>query len=311
MLDFSHLSQNNQQILYATNGSWQIWQKPRGASFIQFFLLGGGGGGGGGQLTASARNGAGGGSGAQCILTFPASFIPDILYVNVGVGGTAGPINTGLAGNGTASYVTIYPATTVNYILCQANPGGGAQSYAAGGLGAAGSVTTIAQAPLAGLGFPAWGQAATNISLAGQAGTLAGNGANAGGDITLPTTGLRVTGGAGAGGNGAAGSAGLAGGRITAIAGSVVYPAQIGGTAGGTTTNGGAGSNGFQAISNLLQFYGGTGGGSGGRNAITTGGVGGAGGYGCGGGGGGGANTGGTASPGGGGGDGLCIITWW
>jgi len=310
MLDVNHLSQNNQQILYATNGSWQIWQKPRGASFIQFFLLGGGGGGGGGQLTASARNGAGGGSGAQCILTFPASFMPDILYVNVGVGGTAGPITTGLAGNGTASYVTIYPATTVNYILCQANPGGGAQSYAAGGAGAAGAVTTIAQAPLAGLGFPAWGQAATNISLAGQAGTLAGNNANPGVDITLPTTGLRVTGGTGAGGNAGAGAAGQAGGRIAAIAGGV-YPAQIGGTAGGTTTNGGNGSNGFQAISNLLQFYGGTGGGSGGRSAATTGGVGGAGGYGCGGGGGGGANTGGTASPGGRGGDGLCIITWW
>jgi len=310
MLDVNHLSQNNQQILYATNGSWQIWQKPRGASFIQFFLLGGGGGGGGGQLTSGSRNGAGGGSSAQCMLTFPASFIPDVLYVNVGVGGTAGPINTGLAGNGTTSYVTIYPATTVNYILCQANPGDGAQNYNAGGFGAAGAVTTIAQAPLAGLGFPAWGQAATNISLAGQDGTPAGNNANPGGDITLPTTGLRVTGGTGAGGNAAAGAAGAAGGGITTIAGGV-YPAQPGGTAGGTTTNGGNGSNGFQAISNLLLFYGGTGGGSGGRNAATTGGVGGAGGYGCGGGGGGGANTGGTASPGGRGGDGLCIITWW
>ena len=52
MLDFGHIpfpTTAIQQIFYAgtptTGTNWQVWNKPRGISFIHIFILGGGGGG--------------------------------------------------------------------------------------------------------------------------------------------------------------------------------------------------------------------------------------------------------------------------
>jgi len=319
MLDFSHIPRSTkatQQIFYAatpTAGTnWQTWLKPRGVSFVQFTVLGGGGGGGAGAAAGgNSGGGGGGGSSAQCRALFPAWTLPDVLYISVGSGGAGGNASVGSAG--IASYVTIYPATTVNYILCQANPGSGGgvgATGSAGGAAAGGTVTPIANGTLAGLGVFGWGHAATNISLVGQnssaGGTMPAGGE--GGQIVLPTTGLFVT--AGTGGGSSTTSTSNAGGPLTVPSGGI-FPLHPGGTSGGTgaTADGGSGSSGYRAIPNLLYFYGGTGGGCSG-NLGGSGGNGGAGGYGCGGGGGGGGQTG-TRSTGGRGGDGLVIATAW
>jgi collagen type III alpha len=320
MLDFSHIPQSTKatrQLFYASSPTagtnWQTWLKPRGVSFVQFTVLGGGGGGGAGAApdgNSNSGGGGGGGSGAQCRALFPAWALPDVLYISVGNGGAGG--SGGAGGAGITSYVTIYPATTVNYILCQANggsAGGAGGGGTAGALGGGGLVTTISNGNLAGLGVFGWGHAATNISLVGQNG-VAGGAAAAGNDLTLPVTGLIVTGGTGGAGIGGSATVGRVGGSFTVPAGAV-FPPHTGGSAGTLTGNGGPGSNGFQAIPNLLYFYGGTGGGSGGTDAATSGGNGGRGGYGCGGGGGGGGFSGGTRSTGGRGGDGLVIATAW
>jgi hypothetical protein len=90
---------------------------------------------------------------------------------------------------------------------------------------------------------------------------------------------------------------------------STIYPEQLGGVAGNTTTsNGGDGSNGLR-VPGLLSFFAGTGGASSG-SAGGVGGNGGSGSYGCGGGGGGGSFTG-TGGNGGKGGDGLVIMVAW
>jgi hypothetical protein len=313
MLDVNHIStpNKNTQIFYASNLSatagettWQTWQKPPGVTLVHFFVLGGGGGGGAGSLLNGGNSGGGGGSSAQCSLLFPAWSIPDTLYIAVGTGG-AGQVPGGGASAGIRSLVAISPNDSRNYILCFAWGGGGGQNGSQGGLG---SATSIADAPLASLGFPSWGAAATNVSLIGQSGGNSTTGV--GGGITLPTTGLVVTGGTGGGGNGAAGAGGFAGGAFSVPSGGV-FPALSSGVGGSTTTSGTNGSNGV-AVPNLRFFYGGTGGGSGGRGAgaVTNGGNGGAGSYGCGGGGGGGAQTG-TPGSGGRGGDGLVIATAW
>lgn len=319
MLDFSHIGNPKQQRFTTTGATtssrWQTWHKPRNTSFIHFFVLGAGGGGGAGftpGAVGSSPGGGGGASGAQCSIVFLASFLPDVLYVLVGLGGQpGGPQEQFFNGSsGTDSFVTIYPDSTVpNYVLCQATGGLAGStplnSTTGGTAGGAATASAIGLAPLAGLGFAAWGTAATNISLPGQAGSAA-TGANNGNDVALPVTGLRVTGGTSGGSiRNATGSA-RTGGSITTPAGGV-FSANSGGAASAS------GSNGFQPIPNLQQYYGGTGGGSGATDGGTgpSGGAGGAAATGCGGGGGGGSFTGGTRQAGGRGGDGLVVVTWW
>jgi hypothetical protein len=308
MLDINNLAPTTQQIFTANLAQWQTWLKPKTASFVQFFMLSGGGGGGGAAAIESGNGGGGGGSSAQSSFIFPAWAIPDVLYILVGTGGRGGNVSPiVVASAGTDSYVSVAPSTTVNYILCRTIGGGAGSSGGTGGGG--GGATTIANSPLAALGFPAWGHAATNITLSGQSGSTS-PAEGAGNGPTLITTGLRVTGGSGGGGNPRNGEVGFNGGNISTPAGGV-YPTQSGGLAGaGTNDNGGNGSNGFQAIPKLLQFYGGTGGASSGRSGTaTTGGNGGAGSFGCGGGGGGGGFV--TGGSGGDGGPGIVIATWW
>ena len=323
MLDFSHIPRStkaDRQIFYATNQSYRTWLKPRGVNFVQITALSAGGGGGaGGPVGNTSGGGGGGGSGSQCRALFPAWALPDVLYIFVGIGGRGGVegvIGSSADGSGSSGgeiSISIYPAITANYVLCRVNGGTGGgvgTAGAAGGAAAGGTVNAITVGPLAGLGVFGWGHAATNISLVGQnsaaGGTLPAGGE--GGQVVLPTTGLIVT--AGTGGGSVTTSTSFAGGPLTVPAGGI-FPLHPGGGAGGvgTTTDGNPGSSGYQAIPNLLCFYGGTGGGCSG-NLGGSGGNGGAGGYGCGGGGGGGGRSG-TRSQGGRGGDGLVIVTAW
>lgn len=337
MLDVLHTPQptnRNVQTFFANSTSlvlgsqnWETWVKPRGIDFVQFFVLAGGGGGGGGcaaGAASTAAGGGGGGSSSQATPIFPAWQLPDILYISVGYGGAGGV--GAIAGSATAggtgvnSYIAIYPdATFVNQIICQANGGvgGGAANGATPGvLGTAGGAGLLTGAPLAGLGYVSQGivTATTQINIAGQGG-IAGNATAAGANLTLPVTGLFVTGGTGGAGVGAVGSTGAAGGSFTALTPAGVFPLQNGGIAPGTTTGtGGNGSNGFLAIPVLRYYYGGTGGASSGGGTVTQSpgafGNGGAGYYGCGGGGGGGSRILG-GSLGGKGGDGIIIATSW
>ena len=64
----------NVQILYKTDD----WVKPQGASFVWFTLIGAGG----------TYGVSGGGSGAVTNFMCPAFLIPDVLRVNIGIGGT-------------------------------------------------------------------------------------------------------------------------------------------------------------------------------------------------------------------------------
>ena len=289
---------------------WQVWTKPRGVSFVHFFALGGGGGGGGGSVGGNSTAGGGGGASSnQCSLTFPAWLLPDRLYISVGYGGAGGTAPAGTGGTGVASYVSIYSANTANYLLASVIGGNGAVAGAAGTINGVATVA-LTNALRAGLAFMPRLLLATNMALVNQPGT-AGGGVGAGVALTLPTTGLVVTGGTGGGGMGTvASSTGSAGGAFTVPAGGV-FPPQIGGIAGGAqASSGGPGSNGLQVRPNLQYYYGGTGGASAGGTS-GTGGRGGAGAYGCGGGGGGAAVTGQVAGNGGKGGDGLVIITAW
>lgn len=333
MLDFTHLTGNSkvrQDIIVAnspiTASNWTEWVKPRRINFIHIFMLGGGGGGGGGAVgaLASAGGGGGGSSSNQYNFLFPAALLPDILYFSIGVGGAfasgfGAPIaQAGVAG--VTSYCGIYPSATPNFLLglCVGGTGGNpSTSSIAGTAGAANAADTITSACLAALGWNFNTTTPGNITLPNQVGTSGGAaGFNSGVNLTLPTTGLVVTGGAGgAGAPSLSTNLGPSGGGIT---GDGVFFPSIGGGSGGTVNTGAGGpgyngSSGTQFIPNLNFFYGGTGGGGCSTGTATTsvagGGTGGIGGYGCGGGGGGGGFTGSATGRGGRGGDGIAIIT--
>jgi hypothetical protein len=264
-----------------------------------FVLVGAGGNGGNGVVGANstAAGGGGGGSGSQSILTIPLEFLPDILYINLLKS------NSG----GFTSRIAVFPNTVANDCLLAANSGsngGNAAGATAGTAGAGNGATTLAVNPLAGAG--------TSLFIAGQSG-IAGGTVAAGAALTIPVTGLYVTGGTGGAGLGAAGVAGTAGGAFT-IAGNFLAPhiGGIGGTA--ATTPPTDGSHGITWRKGLRYNFGGTGGGSTHGTATgagLVGAMGGLGGLGCGGGGGGGALTGSTQGLGGQGGPAYCVITCW
>lgn len=280
---------------------WRVWTKPRGVSMVAILAVGAGGNGGNGAVGANstAAGGGGGGSGGQSYVCLPAIFVPDILYVIAHAPGNASSLST----------VAINPDTTVTgaNTICRAvagTNGGNASGATAGVAGTAGGVNAISASVLAGMGVYNF--------LAGQAG-IAGGAAAGGSALTLPTTGLCITGGTGGGGVPGAGSQGTPGGNIT---GAGVLPTLNGGAAQATATSpGNAGSNGLLCGFRNLEFsMGGTGGGSSHGSATGAGlfgGNGGNGGIGCGGGGGGGCLTGGTAGIGGLGGAGQVVILAW
>ena len=309
MLDVSHLARNPQIDMKTIVGNsaaagvtWQAWTKPRGKSMAFILLFGSGGAGGTGVIGANstAAGGGGGGSASQSRLIVPLALLPDILYVSCGVG---------VQGAGIASYVSIRPDNTVNHLLLHSSGGGvggNASGATAGVFGPAGAVSTLALAPLAGLGIPEY--------IIGNVG-IAGGAAIAGAALTLPTTSLVVTGGTGGGGLPAAAAAGTAGGTFTTPAAPSPFPAFAAPAGTSTATvPPSVGPSGFNSFNGLFYSYGGIGGGSTHGTATGAGLVqaaGGKGGYGSGGGGMGGALTASTAAAQSRGGDGICIIVCW
>jgi len=295
----------NNKFIFSGNSvavgvSWQEWRKPKNFSFCNIFLLGSGGGGGTGTRAAAgaAGGGGGGGSSGQTNLAIPLYLLPEVLYISVAIGSTSA---------GFASYVSAMPNSTANHVIAIANGGGvgGNASAGTGGIaGTAGAIATAATMPLGWL-------LTTSSALAGQAGTAGGT-TVAGTALTLPVTGLCVTGGTGGGGL-PAGASSVAGGAFTVPAAPSFFPPQPGGIAStGATVPPGVGSNGIPIQKSGLYWYGGTGGGStwgaaSGAGLVQA--AGGRGGIGCGGGGMGGALTGSTAGIQSIGGDGICIIT--
>lgn len=315
MLDFNNLNNSNYdfQEFYGNAGApltqYQTWRKPRGAKFIYIICVGGGSSGGTGGNTAAAwGGGAGGGSGAQSTVLMPALFVPDTLYIQAGMGGNAVSTSAGVGVAGTASYVLVEPLSAMANACCiaYANPGaatGTASSATAGGAaGSAAAVATIAMMPLAGRGHYSF--------YAGQAGAAGGgiSGA-AGGAVTVPVTGLMVTGGSGGGGTTSGNGGIITGAGLGQYLPTI--PAVV-----GAPRNGGAGlSYGISARlpshRNLpLMFYGGSGGAASDTTAGTSAGAGGDGAPGCGGGGSGGTGSGAAVAqaPSGAGGPGFVWI---
>jgi len=283
LLYFQNIGNVNRQV-FTNAGSWTTWVKPKGVKFVNILCIGSGGGGGGGFFSGSGAvtGGVGGASGGIVRAQYPASILPDILYVYTGVGGAGGlGGTTGTAtagGNGEKSYVCIIPSTSSisNIVTTSGNVSarGGTSGSTAGQAASSGeTIATISNAVFLGLGI--------FTAIAGQ------NGAS-----TTTTTGANitpdriVTGGTSGGGSGA-------GGTLVATG---PYPVL---TAAAINTNG---RDGYILYKPILAFSGGAGGGGG-----TNGGKGGNGAYGCGGGSGGGGTT--SAGNGGKGGDGIIIIT--
>lgn len=286
------------QVFYAkgissvsTVGNWQVWQKPKWATVINMYCLGSGSSGGGGASRASlaASVAAGGGSGGysgSTRVTIPAQFIPDQLYISVGVGGDGGAADSaGVAGMN--SYISAARLITSGYLYLSANTVNPPAPAAATTVGPAAGAGTIALQSGMVLSYP--GLFLAEVSNAGTAGGIPTPSA-----VTAMNTRL-FTNATGGGGLASGSNTNAAGGAITANG--VFIQARAGGAAGG--------GKGERGIFSWSPFYstGGTGGGS---NGTGTGGDGGDAAYGCGGGGGGAGVTGGK---GGKGGDGLVIIT--
>ena len=288
MLDFSHLANaRNGSEVQTFNalgaGDWQTWLKPRGKSNVTIIGMGSGGGGGNGFAGAAATargGGGGGGSGGLMRLIIPADLLPDVLYINVGIGGAVG-------GNGFLTAVSIRPDSLNQSRVLVAfggSAGGSGTNAAAGAAGAAGVSANTHVTGFWGINYPTLG----NTGAAGGAQTGAVGSPITWGSATPPNSG-------GAGGGGTT-SADFAGGGIVAAG---FFPSISGGAAG--TFNG---ADGFESKI-PLAFCGGAGGGA---SNLAAGGNGGKGAIGSGGGGGGGGVTAGVGGPGGGG---LVIIQAW
>ena len=203
MLDFSHLpgqygSADVQMIVgsaVASGNMYQTWQKPRGKSMCNIVLVGRGGNGGTGVIGANSvsAGGGGGGSGAQTSITLPLWAIPDVLYLvlagqSVGAAFSSSYISTQArlaAGTGTPV------ANDTLVVAGNGGNGGNGAAGTAGGGGSGGGIGTAAAMPL--------GWAWLDAVIAGQAG-IAGGAAVTAATLTLPATGLWVTGGTGGGG---------------------------------------------------------------------------------------------------------------
>lgn len=308
MLDLSHIPSqypNADVQVFVGNASsptsldWQTWTKPRGKTMCHILLIASGGNGGAGLIGANSLAGGGGGgsSGGQTSIRCPLWAIPDRLY-----------IEAPQPNNSINARVSIAPSTVTNDVLVWAgngNNGGNGTAVPAGGAG--GTAPAAATATQMALGWQ-WVQQA----IAGQAGG-AGGAAVSAGALTLPTTGLLVTGGSGGGGLPAAATGNTNGGSL---AGPGVAPwISINNVSLQQATQPAeSGSSGHMPVANLLYFYGGVGGCSTHGSATGAGltqSSGGNGNYGCGGGGSGAALTGSTAGVVGKGGPAICIITCW
>jgi hypothetical protein len=282
MLDIFNIPSNNTtQYFYANSGSWQTWQKPRNAKFIQIFCLGSGAGGTSGVINnGNANGGRGGGSAGLVRGIIPAFLLPDTLYIQVPIGGIGGNGNNIPGNSGSISYISLAPTASTQTLIA-------ASSTLPAGPVAAATVAVTSTFSFSNIGI--------FTATSGVVGAVANTG------LSTFIAGTLVTGGAGGGTKTSADASISPGGTITGS-----FPASSF-VLGGAPT----GSNGGSGYYSLKPFYalGGAGGAAGSQGGgLINGGRGGNGAYGCGGGGGGGAPLTGT-SIGGNGGDGLVIIT--
>jgi len=242
----------------ATVTNWYTWQKPRGITHCQIFCVGSGSSGSGGGTGASAAQGNSGSAGSQTSVIVPAIFVPDILYVSVGM------CTTTVA----PSSVSVGPNVVASNLLALANGGGGAIPTAAtmtlgwpflqsaivgsalsnafpatgvvcqgGGTGGIGGASGAVGSAAPGLTSPV-GSIFPSVTGAAGSATATSAGAN-GSNGFQPVPGLLYFYGGmgGGGGGGSAGGAGGAGGRGGPGCGG-------GGGGGGFTTGGAAGLGG-------------------------------------------------------------------
>lgn len=294
---------NNNNLIFCNGSAWQVWNKPKNANIVYFYVLGGGSGGGGGRSAAinTATGGGGGASAAALSATFLACTLPDTLYILVGKGGAGGAAES-IGASGGLTYVSYQPNSASINILLQngaAGPTGGGLggSSTPGAGGTAGTVWGFATAINGRLGL-------VNVE-PGQNGTA---GTTTGGTVINLTPTATVTGASG-GGACTAGGTGFAAGLITGSGFLPTIPAGVINAA-DSTIHGVAGYTSLPnnlSMSTPMFFTGGSGGGVA-TTTGRTGGKGGQGSFGSGGGGGGGAYSG-TGGRGGDGGDGLVLIT--
>jgi hypothetical protein len=306
-MDIFNLPNNdiNNSIFYTVGSgdTWQAWYKPRNAKFIHIQTIGGGGGGGSSPNTGAGTNRYGGGGGGCSSISngiFPACLLPDVLYVQVGVGG-AGGILAGNGGNGTISYVSAEPNNVrTNVILASGNSGGGGGAAGTGAaVGAGGAAGTVLTQINCGLSY--LGSINFNVGQVGLAGGVTNGNSYSYVSFILP-----ITGGAGGAGVTSANATGTGG----SLNGGSIWPTIVGGIQ-TTNTPGGDGNSGYSSLPSTntnrelpLFSIGGAGAGS---SSLSSGGNGGNGGFGSGGGGGGGGVN--APGRGGDGGNGLVIIT--
>lgn len=295
MLDLFNVpySAQTSQVFYANSGSWQLWQKPRGAKMIYMFCLGSGAGGAGGFAGNGGGKGGGGGAIVQGII--PAFLLPDTLYVRVAIRGTATGQGAGSAGgDGSHSYIALGPLLASASIILQSSTIAARGGAGTANTGQGGTVINLANYAFSSLGI--------FNAIAGVSGSNGGNAVGTSQPVLATTV---VTGGAGGGGR--ISGVPQVGGSITS-ASAVLTANVIGGTAGTAgTPAGGAGNSGYYSMYPFCSAGGAGGGGA--TGSVARGGRGGNGSFGSGGGGGGVGNSNSLDGGGGDGGDGLVIIT--
>ena len=300
------------------------WIKPTGprTGLTLMRLWGSGGGGGGGASLATAviaKGGSGGGGGACISKIFLTDELPDILRVQIGLGGPGGA--GGLAGAagiaGLGGVVSFVRSPTTLFLSVNggaAGPGGNISATNQPGGSGTGTHTSIGAVNTAGAsGQPNSGSSSSAFGPAWEGGS-GGGGSNTSTPAPLVTAGGNARWGGGGGGSGGchsnvpanvdATAGGGTGNSVGATAGG------LGGAAGTSGASPTAGANGIDTNG----IVGGTGGGGGGTTvtASTAGANGGNGGKGGGGGGGGGCGMNpGIGGKGGDGGNGYGVIISW
>jgi hypothetical protein len=283
---------NSVREFFATGATtFQTWVKPQGCTMVYMLAIGSGAGGAGGATGAAGTGrvgGGGGGGGAQSRLLIPAFLLPDILYVQVGLGGLGGAGGaSGTAGQRSLILRTNAAAAANHNVVLASGNAVATAGAVAGTAGAGETVSAQTQSAYIGLGL--------FVSVAGATGAAGGAvGGAVGGSVTQFAQSM-TCGGAG-GGSTPTANTNHAGGNITAVG---VYQVISGGVAGG-----GGGADGYSVF--IPSFY--TAGGAGGGSSGIAGGAGGSAGIGSGGGGGGAGVTGGAGGRGGGGY--VCIVSW-
>lgn len=226
-------------ILRNLSPNWQTWIKPKNAKMVYIMCVGAGGGGGGGRGYsdggATVRGGgAGGTSGIVTTATYPASLLPDILYIKPGLGGSGGTGGVGTsaanvvsptAGNaGESSIVAMTTLNTPTNIVCISAGGKGGSAGAQANVSSITPVPSITTTATTNAFYMATGQFSSTAASLGGIGS--GTAGVTGGDIAALSTTL-VTGGGGGG------AASTGGGKI--LSSSVFLLSEVPGTPSTTT----------------------------------------------------------------------------